>query len=399
MAEQQDIIAFFDTIPGAFRPMNTRAVARGAASILEFIKHSDKVFSIPEKQWLCDEVERKNIEWPQLISSQQVNTKKGLIKRFGLYANFFKYNSSKKTIVAGSGRREYIDKEGLFAIGAAISQRHSEGKEFNKTALKAAIHSAIEESAIRRGADETEILSIPVQGPSAKYINRFKERHEIKDITPDMQTDSRFESLCDPIGCYSNFILYYAFHGYSPAHTLYTEDATTVIFAPRMQGQRVVRLCKDSEFAKYLKQIDTLHHLQVNERGDHINEQGIVILKAKAPKHGREAYHHYGLPFAIKVLWLFNAAGHTGPLSLIVATKNLPEGKFLCYAVRGLNVTNDPNRFGYLYFAHNRGSAEVALHWKLNVRNAFVSEINDLYNILEHTVSRTNFKHIYNEFK
>ena len=64
----------------------------------------------------------------------------------------------------------------------------------------------------------------------------------------------------------------------------------------------------------------------------------------------------------------------------------MPEDEFLCFKVVGLSWTGEMGAIGYVYFSKTRSTLQVAMDWKLNVRNAFIARSNIVNKIHEKKV-------------
>ena len=383
----QAYVVFFSSIPVIFRPTNVRSAVRNSEPLIFSVKDNLHHLDLGEKNWLLAEQSGRNADWPLCLQKYRNTTKKGLVTRYGLYSNFFKNNPTSKPIVSGSGRREKLDKASLVAVAAAVSESHEAGREMGLVELKSVLRTQTEQSA-QRGGTAIDLTLLPVQGPSKRYVEAFLVRHDLVTKTGDMNTVNRTLRMSCPRGCYASYILYYAYHGYSPSWSIFTEDAMTCVFESLRSGQKVCRLVKESEFEQYMKLVE---HQEVegalfNAAGYPIDANGIVVCNLKLPTHARHSEQHLHLSFAIKMLWVFSGSGDNGPCTLCYAIPSMPEGEFLCVKVVGLSWTGEMGAIGYVYFSKTRSTLEVAMDWKLNVRNAFIARSNIVNKIHEKKV-------------
>jgi len=377
-----ECLDFFMSVPKIFRPTNLRGSLRNGDRLTFIVRDKSYQLTVEEKSWLVKESVGENPEWPSCIVAFRNTSKKGLVARFALYTKFFKFNTIKKTIVVGSGRRELIDKEGLVATASIISELHNTGREVSVVKMKEILRTQMEQSAMRSGR-AIDLSKLPVSGVSKRYLENFLLRHDIKEKTGDMNTVNRNERMSCPRGCYASFILYYAYHGYSPGWCLYTEDAMTCVFAALRSGERVCRLVPDSEFEQYMKLIahQEVEGALFNREGYPVDVNGIVVCNLKLPSHTRHSEQHLHLSFAIKTLWLFNASGDNGPCTFCFAIPSMSVDEFFFVEIVGLSWTGEIDKIGYVYFSKTRSTVQVAEHWKLNVRNNFIARSNSVNKI------------------
>lgn len=383
----KECVEFFSTVPAIFRPTNLRSALRTGKLLVFSLKDKSHQLDLEEKTWLLRENSEQNAEWPLCLQGCRNTSKKGLIARYGIYKSFFKRNSTDKPIVARQGRREKIDKPGLVAVAAAFSELHSAGREMGLVKLKEIMRTETEQSAMRSGR-AIDLAQLSINGPTKKYINHFIQRHDLKVKSGDMNTVNRNTRMSCPRGCFASYILYYAYHGYSPSWSIFTEDAMTCVFAPLKSGAQVCRLVNDSEFEQYMKLVA---HTEVegalyNVEGYPVDANGIVVCNLKLPTHTRHSEQHLHLPFAIKTLWLFSGNGDNGDCTFSYAIPSMPDGEFLCVEVVGLSWTGEIGAIGYVYFSKTRSTVQVAEHWKLYVRNKFIAKSNLVNKIHEKKV-------------
>jgi len=272
-------------------------------------------------------------------------------------------------------------------VAAAVNELHSAGKELSLIHLKSVLRAQTEESAQRSG-NAIVLSRLPVQGPTQRYLDAFIDRHEMVVKAGDMRnTVNRNERMSCPRGCFASFILVYAYHGYSPAWTIFTEDAMTCVFAPVRSGNKVCRLVDESEFEQYMQLVS---HIEVdgvfNAAGYPVDANGIVMCNLKLHSHPRHSEQSLHLPFAIKTLWVYNGSGDNGPCTFCIAIPSMLDGEFHFEEVVGLLWTGDSAAKGHVYFSKTRSTSQVAEHWKLNVRNGFVAKSNLVNKILEKKV-------------
>lgn len=142
------------------------------------------------------------------------------------YTNFFRKKSHAKAIISGSGRKEKVDEEDLFAMAAAINELHSAGREIGLVKLNEVMRIETEQSALRAGK-AINLSQLPINGPLMRYVETFIVRHDMTAKTGDMNTINRNERMSCPCGCYVSYILYYAYHFFSPAWCIFTTYTLT----------------------------------------------------------------------------------------------------------------------------------------------------------------------------
>ena len=96
------------------------------------------------------------------------------------------------------------------------------------------------------------------------------------------------------------------------------------------------------------------------------NEDGVAdgndapAMAKKARRNAKSQDIHTGLPFAIKVMQLCNAAGESGRACIIVAIKTMQSEDFFSFLVSGLSWTGEIGGSGYVYFCKTRcGTKEM----------------------------------------
>lgn len=113
MSYFEECLEFFSKVPEILRPISLPSTLRNKDPLVFGQKENSHQLTIVEKAWLLRETDGENASCPPCLQKYR-KTKKNIL--------FFQKNSNAKSIVFGSGRREKIDKIGLIAIAATISE-------------------------------------------------------------------------------------------------------------------------------------------------------------------------------------------------------------------------------------------------------------------------------------
>lgn len=172
---------------------------------------------------------------------------------------------------------------------------------------------------------------------------RFKREHEIKERKAKDITKARTAAKGDIRVAYKQACALVAFAGDKPAPYKFNADATTFEIKPSGAGD------------KALVWAEVLPHDGEDENDPFMT--GEVVSDEAAS----------GLSIFLKWMHLCNAIGESGPLVLLAALPNMPEGTFFVQKVSGLTHTGELGGFGWLYCCRTRGgNAPMWRHWYLN---------------------------------
>ena len=291
---------------------------------------SNTTLSIDEKSWLCAEVSGDSPAF-----EDQLRTQRGLIRRYGLYENFFKKNYRHYleygTCRKGSGRPEIVDPHEWQEVATEICNRRKDIDEIPFSEVNRLINKAAIRSNRKVGRVDSNLI---LHGLSASAIREYLKRHRVQVRPTENSNAARVSSCLCPLMSYMWFLICYVFCGTLPATNKWNADATTYVFEPRLKNQKVCRLLDDDE---------------IKVLGD--NEDDIKIKRLQG---GRRKSRSTTLPFAIKLMHMISAFGESSDLVLIIAVKNMQEYDWCVEEVNGLAYSSYIGAKGYIYFCKTR---------------------------------------------
>jgi len=105
---------------------------------------------------------------------------------------------------------------------------------------------------------------------------------------------------------------------------------------------------------------------------------GVFNSRDKTPFTTSEVSNDLGV--FIKWIYLCNAAGHSGPLVLILAAPDMPEGEFFYRKVQGLSSSSNFQEYGHIYICNSRaGNGALWAHWFENIVIPTVEACNEVF--------------------
>jgi hypothetical protein len=206
---------------------------------------------------------------------------------------------------------------------------------------------------IRRGKrtyDEEEV------GVSASFVYKYRKAENIRFRVAQDLSDARRRALEDVRLMYRIACMFDAFSGHLPAEFKWNADATTAIVSETGTGALVCTI-----------------------------EDKQLPGQQNAPKRRKKKLDSSVIPSSTNLLvkWMFlcSALGDTGPLTLIVAVPEMPEGAFFASKVKSMSGSSELGaQPGWLYFCNSRaGNAELWRHWFAYVLIPTLEICKDMY--------------------
>ena len=289
-----------------------------------------------EKLWLCKEVEKLNVatEW-------SIHTKKGLIKRYNLYQNFFRKNWASYTNgdIKAVGGAAPVSQKYADEIKDEIMVRRVAVEPIDDAELRVMINKAVVKTKMDRCHPNPAFESL-----SNNSFKKFLKSHGIKLNSVHSIQVAQLQACKDPFMSYMWYLICLACSGKLQASQKWNADATTFVFKPNGEGGKVASL--------------------LNEKTYTIDREDTIKLKSevKSTKAGS------ALPFAIKMMELIGAAGACSDLVLIVAIKEMGKDDWLHVDVKGMGTTCEIGSSGHIYFCKTRcGTGPMWKDWLLRV--------------------------------
>lgn len=197
-----------------------------------------------EKTWLCQEVGCKNVARYNMCRS-----KKGLIRRYGLYKNFFTKNW-KSYIKHGSTMSK-----GAPPIGSAPGERNRILTLLTKRRNEVdemTYHELTDElSSIKKARKESANIFVPAEKLDRKVDSRttaaFVKRNNLQLGNKQPIDKSRVAACSCPLISYVWYIICLAISGYLPPCCKWNADACTFVFHSK-HSHKTVRLLHENEY-------------------------------------------------------------------------------------------------------------------------------------------------------
>jgi hypothetical protein len=270
----------------------------------------NRVLSVEEKIWLCREVDGLNKE-----REDQIRSKKGLIRRYHLYKNFFTHNY--KRYQAGSlstkGRLYGISNDQIKIITDKIAIARCNQAPLDSNELKDLINKGYVETSIERGKVNPEF-----EGIQPRTFKNLCAREGITLHSPGAIQEAQIAACKDPFMSYHWYLICLALSDILPATNKFNIDATTYVFEEKGKGAKAASLLNIEDY-----KIDGYDTISLTKNSKEV----------KSSKTGSK------LPFAIKNMMMINAHGEASKFVLIVAIKEMLETEWHVEEVRGLSIS------------------------------------------------------------
>lgn len=310
----------------------------GSATFRDLKGHT---LSVAEKEWLCDEVLGKNPE-----HSFPCATKRGLVRRYNLYDDFFRRNMPSylhyEHCLPGH-HPEAIEPAIRDTIRNHVQEAQNNRNTVTDTQLRKILQKGITVSNGRKRSNSEMSIAIASSAVidiseadklcvTAEYRRRYCEREQIAIGRPDKTTVARDNACKCPFSSYVWFILLEAVSSKLPASHKWNADSTTYPF----------------ESAEY------------NETVAFVKNAPGTLQKQHKP---RKVMLDNNLCLNVKVMFMCNANGDFSDLVTIISIPTLDSGQWHVENVTGLSNKPGPNS-GYIYFCQTRaGNDEMWQHW------------------------------------
>lgn len=314
----------------------------GRLNVVTYGDLGQRRFSDVEKVFLCQEVQKSRDDEPTLLAStgviagRETVTLKGLAERYNLslhtITGWFK-RFQKGEVLQGSlhkGAPNAVDEEETERIRLIIIKRDEEKRPVSDDELAQILGEAKRISAAKRG----RIIAPMDAVVDRKTVTAFCERVGISLRKAQFMTSARIDALLDCRLTYKMAVAYKALGEMLPGPLKWNADCTTVQcdFSGEEQRFCVIR-----------------------EHNDHEQVASTGVTG--------------DLSLIVKLFGLGNAGGEIGPLTAIVAVKEIPEGEFFALPVRGFTCSTEVGAApGWVYLCRTKGgNAKLWRHWFLNV--------------------------------
>ena len=327
-----------DSIPDCLKPF--RVNARIGVNYYQDL--SDHKFSSIEKIFMCQEIQRSRdnenfyLEATNMIGGRGVVSIRGLSERYCVslltITEWFK-RFKVGAVIQGAdvkGQPHAIDEEELEALKVSIQTADKIKKPLSTKDVYALCGVAKVRTAWKRG----RILPDEDSKVDRKTFNQYIELAGIDIRKAQFMTQARIDALLDIRLTYRMACCYYAYASHLPSYYKWNADCTTIECST--SGEET-RFCV------------------IRERNDREQVTSTDVTG--------------DLSLLVKLFGLGNAGGEIGPLTAIVAIKDLPEGEFYAEQVTCFTCSTEvADAPGWLYFCRSKGGcAALWRHWFVNV--------------------------------
>ena len=265
--------------------------------------------------------------------------------RYSLQGNVFRNWISRHTksghLHNSRGSPGALDDIAMKDVVAEVKEyRHLNHEAPNRAEITKILQKHVEATSRRSGKPP-----IPVSSRLASnYIKKLDLRQRVPQVIPPV----REKACSDPRMIYSTMVMANALAKDLPPDLIFNWDATTFII--RTPGvDQPVYIVPDDDF---------------------LIPPSVV---SDDP-----------FPFAIKWLYLANAAGYTAPLILIIGIEAIPADKGHVFSVPGLNCTGDPTSEGFIVFCHSLAGMDSLYRWFIqNQVIKIIEKVREVYGLTD----------------
>jgi transposase len=282
----------------------------------------DKVFLAKEMLGETSFLPRTGLE----LTALQLTARYGISKQT-LSSYKVKYEDTDSKLCGKRGRPKALDEQADQQLKEWLQERVAIKKPatvMETTEMVAELRGA---TAFRQNKQKLEDAD---QIISARGLRDVKKRNKVRNRAPQRITEARMRALINPALHYRQACSVLAFADKLSATNKWNADSTGLLVHSDGHGELVCT---------------------VLERG-----KPDPVTSSTTPDD---------IGIFIKWMHLCNAAGDGGPLVLIYAVSDMPEGEFFHFRVPGLSgETNAVGQFGHIYICKTRaGNAAMWAHW------------------------------------
>ena len=327
------------------------AVAEPSLRVYNNLK--GKTLKPDAKRWIYDGI-KGNLEddtnWNALQGEDivfQLTCMSDISKRYGIpestIRHFFKrFDDQLPVFEAGKGQPLAIGKKRVADLARNIVALQKQNKAPDYQAVRKLIHTAKQDTYLDNTNGDITGLS------HVKHIDVRTEKKLLTSLNgsykkPNVLTTAREKSGLDPLTAISWAILLLAFAGRLPATNKVNFDGTSCEIKDGTNSHRVFIIKKDPD--------------------------DVLIVTDNV----RSSSQQQSTSLFIKLMHIVAASGDKGPMVVVLAHKDLPEGVFYSAEVLGLQNTTE-RRKGMIYLAKSRaGNPAMWQHFFLETLIPWIS--------------------------